>query len=360
MREPSTPASPVARAPSGAETPLRTLPIYLASSHKGGFGLLLGCLALIPIGVLGFTSLAFFGLRVALVVIIAPLLLLGAYYLRKLRSLEEQGRYSFFTNRVEWSGPALPGMKPFLEYPYADIGHIERTAWSIILRREPTDVTRMEISVRPEQLGPLLSQLVRLVTEARPEGALISVRHSQEQPPSYIPQGAEPLTYFPSERTVSGAFRIETRDLVWRVYAEGDPKPLVRVRQQEQSPNSDVTLQDIHWYLETPERALLAHLWPLHGNVAIRYELRGSRGEELGRLTLSGGFMSLHSAELISGTHRLTLVREGGEVRIALNGKPVIQLGGPGQPSKHHGQVTGALPYRTFVLAMAGAVILTR
>jgi len=70
--------------------------------------------------------------------------------------------------------------------------------------------------------------------------------------------------------------------------------------------------------------------------------------------------MSLHSAELISGTHRLTLVREGGGVRIALNGKPVIQLGGPGQPSKHHGQVTGELPSWTFRLAIIAAVILTR
>jgi len=360
MREPPTPASPAARAPPGAETPLRTLPIYLASRHKGGFGLLLGCLALIPIGMVGFTILMFFGLPAALVVIIAPLLLLGGYYLSKLRSLEEQGRYSFFKNRVEWSGPALPGMNPFLEYPYADIGHIERTDWSVILRREPTEASRMEIAVRPEQVEPLLTQLLRQVTEARPEGALVSVRRSQEQPPRYIPHEAEPLTFFSFGRTVPGAFRIESRDLTWRVYAQGAPQPLVRLRQQELPPNSDATQRDAHWYIETPEGALLAHLWVLHGTVAHRYDIRGSRGEELGRLTLSGGLLTLHSGELISGTHRLTLVREGDGVRIELNGKPVIQLGGPGQPSKSHGQVAGELPYWTFVLAIAAAVILTR
>ena len=132
------------------------------------------------------------------------------------------------------------------------------------------------------------------------------------------------------------------------------------MRQQELPPNSDATQRDAHWYTETPEGALLAHLWVLHGTVAHRYDIRGSRGEELGRLTLSGGLMTLHGAELISGTHRLTLVREAGGVRLELNGKPVVQLGGPGQPSKHHGQVTGELSYRTFALAIGAAVILTR
>jgi hypothetical protein len=362
MREPPAQVSSAARAPSTAETPLYTMPYFVGFSPQGVRGLLFGILAFVPLCSLWIISLVVWGALVSIPVGLVALLVVGLVVRGSARTPMDPGRFSFYADRIEWNGPTVPGFTTTPSHQvlaYADVGHMERAHEVIILRGGPSNASRLYICVDPGHLEPLWKELLRQVTQARPEGAIVSVRPSTEQPPRYLPEGTEPLTYLSHERTVTGRFRIESRELIWRVYAEGATQPLVRLRRQDQSRQHEPDTDDAHWYVETPGGDLLAHLWVLQGAATRLYDVRGFRGEELGRLKVRRGFTQ-GEAQLTTGTHQMTLVRNGDGVRIEHNGKHVAHVGGAGTPNENQGQVDGELPYLTFSLAVAAGVLVTQ
>jgi hypothetical protein len=340
------------------------MPYVLGFSQRRVNGLLYGIIAFVPLFLVWLVSLLTCGALVAIPVGLVSLLVVGRIALSKARMPmdTDAGRFSFYADRIEWDGPTVPGVTSTPRHQvlaYADVGHMERTSDAIILRGEPAEDAQLSISVEPQQMEPLWKELLRQVTEARPEGSIVSVRPSKEQPPRYIPVGTEPLNYLSHERTVTGRFRIESREHLWRVYAEGAAQPLVRLRRQDLSHVHERDWDDAHWYVETPDGGLLAHLWVLQGSATRLYDVRGFRGEALGRLKVSRGFVQ-NEAQLTTGSDRMTLVRSGGGVRIEYNGKHVAQLGGAELPSEKHGQVIGDLPYLTFSLAVVAGVLVAQ
>jgi hypothetical protein len=331
-------------------------------SQKVLFTGLFGLIALLPVGLLWVLTLAIAGPLVARWVSGGALLLILGFYVWKLHMVEVHGRLSFFADRIEWQGPHPRRVRTVLEHKvlrYADIGHIERTASSIILRHGPeTRIAnqRMDVSLRPEQLDSLWEEFTREVSRAMPAGAVVSVRPPADAPTYYLPAG-DPLARLSLERTVAGSFRIEAEAPTWHILAEGEEEPLVRIRRQSTKGRGTT---DGHWLIESPTGELLAYLWKyLQAPSGRHYNVRGVRGEELGRLKVRTGLVKTE-ADLITGTQHLQVVQAKDSVRIEQDGQLVAQLDGSLLRSVSRGQLVGELPYLTFSLAVGIGVMMSK
>jgi len=323
---------------------------------------LFGLIALLPVGVLWVLIRGVTGPTVANWVSAGALLLILGFYAWKLHMVEAHGRFSLFEDRIEWKGLHPRRLRTVLEHQvvrYSEIGHIERNPFSILLRHGPEtriENQRLDVAVRPEELDALWEELTRKVSRAIPAGSVVSVRPPDEQPTYYLPSG-DPLARLSSERTVAGPFRLESQDLTWRIRSKGDEEPLAHIRRQSTRGRGTT---DGHWLIETPEGELLAYLWKyLQAPSGSHYNVRGLRGEELGRLKVRPGLLKTE-AELITGVQRLHLVRASGSVRIEQDGQHVAQLEDSRLLSVDQGQVVGELPYLTFSLAVAVGVLMSK